>query len=159
MHLSKTIHDWHRPRCIVPYRAIIYESFSKRAPMTVTWSNLWTSLSEVHVVSVPCWQHLLQMLPGYHSLGLGLCYCLTPYQRLRLYNGAPLVAFYDTLGIRRTYFRLKPPASPRGDTTLNSLKVKARYQGHEIGRKSDRLGSNCWSRVRMSFNISERETT
>ena len=40
--------------------------------------------------------------------------CFTPYQRLWLYNGAPLVAFYDTLGIRRTYSRLKPPASSRG---------------------------------------------
>ena len=39
VHLSKTIHDWHRPLRIVPYRAIIYASFSKRAPMTVTWSN------------------------------------------------------------------------------------------------------------------------
>ena len=36
-----------------------------------------------------------------------LGYCFTPYQRLWLYNGAPLVAFYDTLGIRRTYSRLK----------------------------------------------------
>ena len=43
-----------------------------------------------------------------------LGYCFTPYQRLWLYNGATLVAFYDTLGIRRTYSRLKPPASPRG---------------------------------------------
>ena len=39
---------------------------------------------------------------------------LGPYQRLWLYNGAPLIAFYDTLGIRRTYSRLKPPASSRG---------------------------------------------
>ena len=39
VHLSKTIHDWHRPRHIVSYRAIIYASFSKRAPMTVTLSN------------------------------------------------------------------------------------------------------------------------
>ena len=31
-----------------------------------------------------------------------LGYCFTPYQRLWLYNGAPLVAFFDTLGIRRT---------------------------------------------------------
>ena len=31
-----------------------------------------------------------------------LSYCFKPYQRLWLYNGAPLVAFYDTLGIRRT---------------------------------------------------------
>ena len=37
-----------------------------------------------------------------------LGYCFTPYQRLWLYNGAPLVAFYDTMGIRRTYSRLKP---------------------------------------------------
>ena len=43
-----------------------------------------------------------------------LGYCFTPYQRLWLYNGTPLVAFYDTLGIRRTYSRLKPPASSRG---------------------------------------------
>ena len=43
-----------------------------------------------------------------------LGYCFTPYQRLWLYNGAPLVAFYDTLGIRRTSSRLKPPASSRG---------------------------------------------
>ena len=34
------------------------------------------------------------------------------------------------------------------------------YQGHEIGGKSYRLGSHCnWSRVRMSFNIRERETS
>ena len=39
VHLSKTIHNWHRPLRIVPYCAIIYASFSKRAPMTVTWSN------------------------------------------------------------------------------------------------------------------------
>ena len=47
-----------------------------------------------------------------HVVRLG--YCFTPYQRLWLYNGAPLVAFYDTLGIRRMYSRLKPPASSRG---------------------------------------------
>ena len=39
VHLSKIIHDWRRPLRIVTYRAIIYASFSKRAPMTVTWSN------------------------------------------------------------------------------------------------------------------------
>ena len=43
-----------------------------------------------------------------------LGYRFTPYQRLWLYNSAPLVAFYDTLGIRRTYSRLKTPASSRG---------------------------------------------
>ena len=43
-----------------------------------------------------------------------LGYWFTPYQQLWLYNGTPLVAFYDTLGIRRTYSRLEPPASSRG---------------------------------------------
>ena len=43
-----------------------------------------------------------------------LCYCFTPYQRLWLYNGAPLVAYYDTVGIRRTYSRLELPASSWG---------------------------------------------
>ena len=47
---------------------------------------------------------------GYVRLG----YCFTPYQRLWLYDGDPLVAFYYTLGIRRTYSRFKPPASSRG---------------------------------------------
>ena len=46
--------------------------------------------------------------------GVRLGYCFTPYQRLWQYNGAPLVAFYDTLGIRRMYSRLKPPAPSRG---------------------------------------------
>ena len=49
-----------------------------------------------------------------------LGYCFTPYQRLWLYNGAPLVAFYDTLGIRRTYSRPKPPASSRGATLMET---------------------------------------
>ena len=49
---------------------------------------------------------------GQRKFRLGNCF--TPYQRLWLYNGAPLVAFYDTLGIRRTYSRLKPPACSRG---------------------------------------------
>ena len=36
---------------------------------------------------------------------------------------------------------------------------QARYQGHEIGGKSDWLGRHCWSRIRMSFNIRERDTS
>ena len=47
-------------------------------------------------------------------------------QRLWLYNGAPLVAFYDTLGIRRTYSRLKPPASWRGQNAYELTKVDCR---------------------------------
>ena len=54
----------------------------------------------------------------YSSELIRLGYCLTPYQRMWLYNGAPLVAFYNTLGIRRTYSRLKPPASSRGSSGL-----------------------------------------
>ena len=39
-------------------------------------------------------------------------------------------------------------------------KGQARYQVHDIGGKSDRLGSHCnWSRVSMSFNIRERATS
>ena len=38
-------------------------------------------------------------------------------------------------------------------------KGQVRYQGHEIGGKSDWLGSHCWSRIRMSFNIRERDTS
>ena len=50
---------------------------------------------------------VLRLFVGcFTSVRLG--YCFTPYQRLWLYNGAPLIAFYDTLGIRRTYSRLKP---------------------------------------------------
>ena len=45
------------------------------------------------------------------------------------------------------------------DTTCN-LVSQTRYQCHAIGGKSDRLGSHCnWSRVRMSFNIRERDTS
>ena len=39
VHLSQTIHDWHHPPRIVPYRAIIYAYFSTRTPMTVAVSN------------------------------------------------------------------------------------------------------------------------
>ena len=52
------------------------------------------------------------------SLMVGVGYCFTPYQRLWLYNGATLVAFYDTLGIRRTYSRHNPPASSPGGGVL-----------------------------------------
>ena len=52
-----------------------------------------------------------------------LGYCFTPYQRLWLYNSAPLVAFYDTLGIRRTYSRLIPPASSRGKRGYSDLEI------------------------------------
>ena len=54
-------------------------------------------------------------------LRVRVSYCFTPYQQLWLYNGAPLVAFYDTLGIRRTYSRLKPPASSRGEKCLRCV--------------------------------------
>ena len=39
VHLSQTIHDWHRSLRIVTYRAIIYAPFSKSTQMTVTVSN------------------------------------------------------------------------------------------------------------------------
>ena len=36
---------------------------------------------------------------------------------------------------------------------------QARYKGREIGGNSDWLGSHCWSRIRMSFTILERDTS
>ena len=36
---------------------------------------------------------------------------------------------------------------------------QARYKIHEISGKSDRLGSHCLSRVRMSFNNRERDAS
>ena len=63
--------------------------------------------------------HWPQFFSGWVSW---LGYCFSPYQRLWLYNGARLVAFYDTLGIRRTYSRLKPPASSRGHNFFLTLK-------------------------------------
>ena len=61
----------------------------------------------------------LTLLP---CLQVRLGYCFTPYQRLWLYNGVRLVAFYNTLGIRRTYSRLKPPASSRGPCLQETLR-------------------------------------
>ena len=54
VHLSRTIHDWHRPLRIVTYRAIIYASFSKRAPMTVTWSNFVNSTLIAYIYKSVC---------------------------------------------------------------------------------------------------------
>ena len=59
-----------------------------------------------------------------------LGYCFTPYQRRWLFNGAPLVAFYDTLGIRRTYSRLKPPASSRGYCNKTAVFLPHRHLNH-----------------------------
>ena len=72
----------------------------------------WTLKSRlmIFVMQTQLWYLKLWCFLYFVRLG----YCFTPYQRLWLYNGAPLVAFYDTLGIRRTYSRLKPPASSRG---------------------------------------------
>ena len=36
---------------------------------------------------------------------------------------------------------------------------QARYKCHKIGGKSNWLGSHCWTRIRMSFNIRERDTS
>ena len=86
-----------------------------------------------------------------------LGYCFTPYQRLWLYNGAPLVAFYDTLGIRRTYSRLKPPASSRGieleikDTTESNTSASYLDLLLSIGRDGQ-LHTSIYDK-RDDFNI------
>ena len=69
-------------------------------------------------------------------LEVRLGYCFTPYQRPRLYNDAPLDAFYDTLGIRRTYSRLTPPASSRGNTLIRMfLEVMCANAKHRFNFK------------------------
>ena len=73
-----------------------------------------------------------------------LGYCFSPYQRLWLYNGVPLVAFYDTLGIRRTYSRLKPPTSSRGNLYVTNQKET--YH-------STRIHSHGGSQTRRKINI------
>ena len=79
---------------------------TKEIPVVVKTIFIW-DIVRFHVLTITLLSTKVIIL-------LGLGYCLTPYQRPRLYNGAPLVAFCDTLGIRRTYSRLKPPASSRG---------------------------------------------
>ena len=61
----------------------------------------------------------LFMVTCVFELKVRLGYCFTPFQRLRLYNGAPLAAFYDMLGLRRTSSRLKPPGVLTGVFVLN----------------------------------------
>ena len=51
-----------------------------------------------------CIEHGFKFSLSYVRLG----YCFTLYQRLWLYNGASIVAFYDMLGIRKTYPQLQP---------------------------------------------------
>ena len=64
-------------------------------------------LRYVQYALVGCWS----------SVRLG--YCFTPYQRLWLYNGTPLVAFYDTLGYGGRILDLNPPR-PHGGVGLRS---------------------------------------
>ena len=52
VHLSQTIHDWHRPLRIVSYRAIIYASLSKRTPMTVYVSNKQVSSRQAYIYTL-----------------------------------------------------------------------------------------------------------
>ena len=80
-----------------------------------------------------------------------LGYCFTPYQRLWLYNGAPFVAFYDTLGIRRTYSRLKPPASSRGfNVTINDISV-IYVTVHLMCRRTEEVGPTVGHPTPYSF--------
>ena len=53
-------------------------------------------------------------------------------------------------------------ATPVANAPWTSLIIgegQAQYKGHEIGGKSDLLGSHCWSRIRMPFNIFERDSS
>ena len=84
-------------------------------------------------------------------INVRLGYCFTPYQRLWLYNGAPLVAFYDTLGIRRTYSRLKP-RRPHGGliNVLNCSQLIASFRGIYVAL--NRTGF-CFFLLLLLFNM------
>ena len=88
-------------RLTVKYKRTLFDTLG-------TFHQNRNNNTTTHTQSIGNSQYFLMFgrAPAY-SVRLG--YCFTPYQRLWLYNGAPLVAFYDTLGIRRTYSRLKPP--------------------------------------------------
>ena len=73
-----------------------------------------------------------------------LGFCFTPFQRLWLYNGAPLVAFYDTLGIQRTYSQLKPPASSRGTWCMWPTEFSGITPQDDV---IDRLIASCTART------------
>ena len=107
---------------MVRYMLISVERVKALAFLSIIWKRRWELF--------PHWRaatHVAQYCSKYKTFCLQFlilqCYVMlgydfTPYQQLWLYNGAPLVAFYDMLGIRRTYSRLKPPASSRGDIAM-----------------------------------------
>ena len=117
-----------------------FNQFSARmaAPPPPPREDAWECVEDTSSVSPACRKRRLNgVMCRNHRIKRvdKLGYCLKPYQRLWLYNGAPLVAFYDTLGIRRTYSRLKPPASSRGykkggrtDTLKNPTKCLWRWE-------------------------------
>ena len=77
---------------------------------------------------------------------------------------APLVAFYDTLGIRRTHSRLKPPASSRGNKDgmkkIIIIKFLGYLQKHKTSCPSFTIscivGNNSWLR-NDSFKIKSED--
>ena len=71
------------------------------------YTFIWHANQVLHK-NFDIWKYFISLSYGFSTLlrcqhRFRLGYCLTPYQRQWLYNGAPLVAFHDTLGIRRTY--------------------------------------------------------
>ena len=103
--------------------------FSKQAG-TEQNSEKWTqSISWFPVGSFKDWcDKCCIMFKSTVRLG----YCFTPYQRL--YNGAPLVVFYDTLGIRSTYSRLNP-RRPHGGSRVRRWMVMTPRMTPETTRR------------------------
>ena len=104
---------------------LVNQAIKDKLTMNSSNYTLVTYLSDIECKFIPCHFCILRLsyFDGLMSTSIRqnspvvlvrLGYYFTPYQRLWLYNGAHLVTFYDTLGIRRTYSRLEPPASSRG---------------------------------------------
>ena len=84
---------------------------------------------------------------------------------------SPLVAFYDTLGIRRMYSRLKPPASSRGvkkrysnimhkDSRKEAIKSRLRHSPSDMGGgvtpqrgKEDNEGLGGWEKAFKGWGV------
>ena len=103
-----------------------------------------------------------------------LGYCFTPYQRLWLYNGAPLVAFYNNLGILRRRSRkclsksedrvaglflqlARKHKLSRGRWDLASCKVLL-HSVQRLQRRCWKCSSNSEARVAIWFFRSARKT-
>ena len=69
-----------------------------------------------------------------------------------IYNGAPLVAFYDTLGIRRTYSRLKH-RRPHGGISLFEHYFNCQIQFSCLSDRGIRGFTSAWKTLSFTSSL------